>query len=296
LPLITISAVFVKNYVLLGTIRGVTLPVPDRTLPEAVTGTLKMLFLQFQLGMGTSILVILLMALPILLIAANADRRKEVITFFYSGLDSIFIYIIGYTAMICVTMAKDQPVLEVRYVTPLAPFLLIVSIFVIVFAWERVEFRKFSRLPLYAMIVSLGIVFSGVFYKTYLHLPDFAYKQEKVYSILNYCTYKWIKSNYGKDTIIATNKPYRLSFFGGYSTILMPNRKYVLNMWILENMERALPDRMSEVGADVLALFDEIKEGTFGRYVEGLNDHRKSDDNFILVYECPDGVVYKLKE
>ncbi len=296
LPVITISAIFARNYILLGTIRGVNLPAPDRSLTEAVAGTIKMLFLQFQLGRDSSLLVIIFMVLLLLFIASNANRRREALTYFHSGLDSIIIYIIGYTAMICITMAKDQPVLEVRYISPLAPFLLIVGIFIIVFTWKSVESRKFSRLPLYGMMLSLGLVFFGIFYKSYLTLPGFMYKQEKIYSILDSCTYKWVRANYGKNTVIATNNPYRLSFFGGYSTIMMPNRKYITNAAIPEDMGNALPDRMSEVGAQVLSLFDEVKEEQFGKYLAGLSNNRGTDDKFTLVHECPDGVVYKLKE
>jgi len=296
IPLTTIVLLFARNYMILGTIEGINLPKPERSYLDALTGTIEMLFMQFQLGKNSIILIILFMMLFIISIFINTTIRRELLKFFHSGLDLIIIFIISYTILISYTLANQQPYFELRYVIPLVPFLFIISIFIIVFVWERIKFKRFSKLSLGGMILSLGIIAFGNSYKTHLNLPEFFYKNEKVYSILQSCTYKWIKENYGNDIIIATNEPYRLSFFGGYSTIIFPNKKWIPNYPIPENMEHLLPKRMSEVGAQVLALFDGLKEQHYGSYLARLFNERKDYDKFTIAYECPDGVVYHLKK
>ena len=295
LPVITTGALFIRNYMVSGTITGWSSPSPERSYLSAFTGTINMIFLQFHLGERSVILITIFAILFILYIITNTASRRELSKCLHSGMDLIIIFIVAYTMVISLAMAKSQTVFELRYMSPLVPFLFIISIFAIVFIWDSLKSRGFSRLSLYGMILSLSIIAVGSCYKTFLTLPGF-FKQDQLYSIEGSCTYNWVTKNYGKDIIMATNKPYQLSFFGGYSTIQLPHKKFNKNIRVPEDMESILPGRMLKFGARLLVLFGEAREQHYGGYIEGLFNIRENDDNFTVAHECPDGVVYRIKE
>lgn len=296
IPILTIAVLFVRNYIELGTIRGISLPMPERSHMDSFMGMIKMLFLQFQLGKLSAILMAAFIGALVLCIFSNAPSRKEALKVFNSGLDYFIVFIISYLALIYITLVKDQPYFELRYVTPLVPFLLIVIITLIVSVWTNIKLQVSPKLSLTGLILSLALITAIISYKTYLYIPEFFHKQTSQYSILNSCVYNWIKVNYDGDVIITTNEPYRLSFFGGYSTFIMPNRKWVPNVPIPENMDILLPVKMRETGSEVIALFEGVKEQHFGAYIATLFNSKEEDDNFYKVYECSDGVVYEMKE
>ena len=295
LPIITTGALFIRNYLLSGTIFGWNPPPFERSYLNAFTGTINMIFQQFPLGSRPVTLITICMILFILYIIVNTKARSELSKYVHSGLDLIIIFIVTYTVLIFLSNAKSQSVFELRYVSPLVPFLFILCSIIIVFVWERVKFRGHPKLALVGIILSLGIITSGNCYKTYLRLGGFFYKQENRYNILKSPTYNWIKENYGENTIIATNRPYEFSFFGGYSTVFLPHRRFDKN-YRIDNIGLILPNRMSEIGSRMLVLFEKVEEQYEGSYLTGLFNKRQDNDNFVLIRKFSDGVVYNLKE
>jgi hypothetical protein len=296
LPLITTVLLFIQNLIVSGTILGYSPPSPERSHLDAFAGTIKMMFLQFDLGKRAVALIAIFAFIVVLYIILSADARRAILKHLHSGLDLIIIFMIGYTVLIYTSYTRTQTVFEPRYMSPLVPFLFILFIITIVFISEITRSRGFSRLSLWAMVLSLVIISLGTCYKTYLNLGDLFYKQRSPYAILNSPTYKWIKENYGEDVIIATNHPFRLSFFGGYSTVRLPHKRFMSNIPIPDNMESFLPEQMSRFGAQVLALFDKVEKEHEGSYLAELFGKRTNDENFTLMQTLPDGVVYKLKE
>ncbi len=296
IPVITTAAMFIRNYIISGSLRGFSESTPGRSYMSAIKGTIEMIFKQFQLGKYGIILIILFMILFILYVLINSQLRKEVLKHFNTGLDLIIVFILSYTALICLTMAKQQWRFELRYVSPLVPFLIIISIFFIVSAWYSIKLAGFSKLSLAGLTLSLSIIVFGNFYKTYLNFSEFSSKQDKQYSILTSCTYKWLTEAYGKDIMIATNRPFHLSFFAGYSTIALPHKRFNPGIHVPDNMASVLPERMSKFGSHVLALFEEAEDRYEGSYVTELFHKRETNDKFILAHECSDGVVYNLKQ
>ncbi|MBI5741709.1 MAG: glycosyltransferase family 39 protein [Nitrospirae bacterium] len=296
LPLIAIGALFIRNYFVSGTIVGWNPYASERPYTEALTGTLKMLFLQFQLGGHLVAPFMAASVLFILYIVATTDGRKKMTECVHSGLDLLVVFMLSYTALITHALARVQPLFEVRYISPLAPFLFIICILVIVVLWDVIRFKGFSKLSLFGMILSLGIIIFGNLYKTCLNAEPLFSRQTGHYRILNSPTYNWIKQNYDEDVVITTNRPFHLSFFGGYPTVRLSHRRFNRNDYLPDNMESFLPARMSRFGSRVLVLFEEVDEQNEGSYLTGLFNKREGDDRFVLMQKLPDGVIYNLKE
>lgn len=296
LPLVTIGTLFIRTRVLSGSIHGWVPPPPERSYFEAVKGTIKMIFLQFDLEGRSVTLITIFVALFILFIVVNSNARREMSKHFHSGLNLIIIFIISHTLMVSYAMAKSQTVFELRYMSPLVPFLFILCIIFIVTAWETIRLKGFARLSLCMLILFLGMITLGNSYKTYMKSEEILSKWVGHYRILNSPTYHWLKKNYGNDVIITSNRPYHLSFFGDYTTIRLPHRRFNKNYRIPDNMEVFLPERMSKFGSSVLALFEAADEEYEGSYLAGLFSKRENDDNFVLIQKFSDGVVYGLRE
>ena len=162
--------------------------------------------------------------------------------------------------------------------------------------WDDIKSQGKNQLSLYGLILFLSTITCANGYITFQSLPDFFYKQENIKSISNSCTFTWLKENYSRNTIIATNKPYHLSFFKGYSTVLLPNKKWFPNASIPDNMELILSDHMSTVGGKLLVLYEEAQEEHYGSFISGLFYENKNSDKFILLHKCSDGVIYSLRE
>lgn len=295
LPVITTAAMFLRNFIISGSLRGFSAASPDRPYLEAFKGTVEMIFLQFTLSKKSIIMIVLAISASLIYILISSGTRKEILKFFNKGLDSIIVFMFSYTALICLTMAKQQWRFELRYVSPLVPFIFIGCIIMILLVFEDMKFKGFPKLSLYGMILIFSIITFGIFYKTFLHLPEFFDKQERAYSILNSCAYKRLMKTYKKDIMIATNRPYHLSFFGGYSTVALPHKRFEPTIHVPDDMESVLPQRMSRFGAQVLALFETAEEQYEGRYITELFNKRETRDKFILAYECSSGVIYNLK-
>jgi 4-amino-4-deoxy-L-arabinose transferase-like glycosyltransferase len=296
LPVLTTAALFTRNYIISGTIRGFDQPSPERSYLDAFTGTVRMIFEQFHLGERSITVIFIFTLLCIVYFLFSAGTRRELVPHIKSGLDIIVVFIIIYAAFIFITLATAQPRFELRYVAPLVPFLFITGMFAIVFVWTMIDRKRYTALSKVGIISSLVILTLGCSYKTVISLSEIYESQEKYNFFLNSCTYKWIQENYAKDEIIATNVPFPLSYYGGYATLRLPHNRFNRNFAVPEDMETSLPKRMSEIGSRVLALFNNVEEKHEGKYIARLFHQRESDINYTLEHECPDGVVYNIRK
>ncbi len=295
LPVITAMSIFIRNYIISGSLRGFEQASPERSLSEAFAGTVTMIFDQFNLGANAVVLIKVLVPVIIAVILFSAVIRKKLFKSIAEGLDLTIVFMLSYTALICLTMAKQQWRYELRFVFPLVPFLFVTSIHVITLVWDSIKERSY-KLSLAGMILTLSIFAAGSCYKTIVNIQEFSYKQEKAYTLLGSCTFRWLKKNYDEKTVIVTNRPFHLGFFGGYPTVALPHKRFDPTINVPEDMERVLPERMSKFGSKVVALFEEADELYEGQYIAELFNNRESNDILSLAYECPDGVVYYLKE
>jgi hypothetical protein len=295
IPAVTAVGMVVRNFVISGSLRGFDQALPERSYMEAFTGTIEMIFRQFHLGNNAILLIAVFVVFSLVSVAASRELRREFFRLSSAGFDSVILFVASYMTLIVLTMAKQQWRFELRYVMPLVPFIFISGILITVLVWDRTKINRLPRLSFAGMILFLGIIAFGSCYKTYVNMAEFFYKQEKQYFILQSCTYKWIKENYGENVLITTNRPYHLSFFGGYSTIALPHKRFNPTIHVPDDMESVLPYRMSGFGSRVLALFEEAEDQYEGKYIAKLFNERKSRDKFELIHECLDGIVYNLK-
>lgn len=297
IPAATVATLFIRNHIHTGTIRGASgVPAPDRAFPEALSGSVKMLFSQFQLGERSAYLVSFLVTALVIFCLLNAEVRGRIRSLLAAGLDIILVFIAGYFFLIVIALVSDQPYFEMRYVTPLVPFLFITVILLAVSLRDTLSLNSSSRLPNFALSFFLVALLLGSFYKTALNIPEFFYRQEKVYSIMNNCAFHWLTENYDRSAVIATDTPYHLSFFGGYTTLILPSRKWVPNAEIPENMESVLPERMESAGSSLLVFFNRLSKKQFGSFVSGLS--HKTDDSgpYQIEYVCSESTVYRLEK
>jgi len=299
IPSITILSLFARNYIISGTIRGVNFDqiahAPDRSYISAFTGTIGMLFSQFQLGNRPIAMISVFTGLLLLYLLLHPGSRKELSDILKSGLDLVILFMIIYTVLISIHMAKESPIFDLRFVSPLVPFLFIISILVILFIGRMLSLKGFYISSRWIVVSLFMIMLAGNGYKTVSNLKEFSYRQDKIDSFTGSCVFRWVKENYKRDTIITTNEPYYLSFFGGYPTMRLPTRRFYSNAYIPEDMESLLPERMSDVGSRLLVLFNDVREKDYGSYLAGLYQRRENNSNFGLLYECPEGVVYELR-
>jgi hypothetical protein len=296
LPFMTTAALFASAYIVSGAILGRNPPPTERSYLSALTGTIKMSLLQFDLSNSQVQIILICTTLFILYILINSDARRELSKYIRSGLDLILLFIISYTVLISFAMTKAQTVFELRFMSPLVPFLFILYFLTIMLLWEKLRSKGYSRLSFCVLTFFLGLIIFANSYKTYMKSGDVFSQDVGHYRILNSPTYHWIKNHYGQDVIITTNRPFHLSFFGGYSTIRLPHRRFNENFRVPDNMESFLPDRMIQLGSRVLVLFEKADEQYEGRYIASLFKNRKGDTNFVLSHNASDGVVYSLKK
>jgi hypothetical protein len=296
LPIITAGALFLRTYIISGSIHGIPLPTPGRSYFEAFTGTLKMTLLQFGFSGSFTSMIAVIAVLLITYIVLNASLRKELSKYIGLGLDLIIVFILSHTAIITHAMATSQTVFEPRYMSPLVPFMFILSVLVIGALWETARLRGFTPLSICGIVLSLAILFAGNTYKTFMNSEALFSKRTGHDRILNSATYQWLKANYSDDERITTNRPFHLSFFGGYSTIRLPHRRFNENYRLPDNMEAFLPDRMKHFGSPVIALFEQADETHEGEFIAELFINRKDNGDFVLLHSDLDGVVYRLKE
>lgn len=296
LPVITVIILFARNYLIAHSVRGDFQWPVNTTYLEAFVGAAEMLFSQFQLGVRSTVFIVVIVTSSFIVIMLSAIGRREFINYFKKGFDLIIVFVLSYFGLIWFALAEKQPSFEVRFMAPLVPFLIIIILCAPFFTGQMLRQKGLPRLASIILMAGFSSVCLVTGYKTVLNLTEFSYKQEKLYSILRSCIYEKVVTSYGKETIIATNLPYQLSFFGGYPTVVLPRKPYLKGNAFPQDMNTLLPSRLKDIGSNVIALFDRIDEEKFGSYITGLSRKTIHNEKLELAYECPDGVIYHLKQ
>ncbi len=299
-PLCIVAILFVRNYVLSGTIRGFQCPNPQRSIYAAICSVMQGIALQFGIkGFKAQIAILFLIFLVIvILVRSKMDRNIQALK---KGLDMIILFMVSYTGVIIVAMVRYQPHLELRFVAPLVPFILITAVFIIELAWRSMTVTRIHKLLLHSgRIIFIILIIVGLLFTLWWKSSFFSPVETVNKRFLSSQTFGWLKTSLPPETIIATNEPFKVAFWGGYPTLRLINRLWNPYHDIPDDMCYQLPRRMSEVGSHYLILFadeDGLDEEHFGEFVSALSRRKRADiDKFRLMYNCSDGVVYHLSK
>ena len=124
--------------------------------------------------------------------------------------------------------------------------------------------------------------------------------------------YTYVTARSGPGSIIVTNTPSMVSFFSGVPTVCLPYRHPWL-AWqkIPDDIDRVLPEKMKQIGADYLLLLrvidglpreewigleNGLPEDVWGKFIADISRGEDVSKELEKVYECPRGVVYKLRD
>jgi len=137
------------------------------------------------------------------------------------------------------------------------------------------------------------------FYRTFANRDELSADITKDSRFLTCQTYNWLTKHCNGDSVIATNRPTILSFYTARPTLRLPCRFWNPRWHIPEDMAVQLPKRMMKVGAKHLVIFAErqgLDEKLYGPFVSALSRREKAGNMFKSLFECPDGVVYELRD
>jgi hypothetical protein len=294
--LFIITTLILRNFIIAGNIRGLeTLPV-ERSLYESFYGIFQVLLAHLSIwsfGMKFQLfgflLIILLTGLYI------HFRRKYNFTQLFNGFDIIVFFVISYFTFYIYIHCTSEPKFIFRFITPILPFIIIIIFYLIDKSIDGICSKSFNCYMKYSLMFLTIIYFS---YNYFIQFDKIYYDYfNKINeSFYNSKLYNYIDTNLDKRTIITTNKPQRLSYYGTYSTMMLPKLHW--NHVIPSNMHNELPSRMKSINSNYLALFNHrgnILKSRYGTYIYKLSNQNAHQKDFILIYSSNDGVLYKLK-
>lgn len=310
LPIFTTAALLTRNKLLLGIFRGFHQAPVGRSIMSSVVGVVTNTLDELAIhGVGVELLRLIglweyrkLFLLPVVLILVlwlglllRRNRLREIFKEHHAGYDLILIFITGYALLINYGMFRYQPHFEGRFFAPLVPFLLILIVSLLNPHYSSLSnrFLKIERNVKTVILISLMFCSVIWFFK---NTSRFFEKPGWVNRIDSSDVFCWVKSNISTQGTIATNRPFDVSFYGGYSTLNLPSRHWDRCTLIPENMREALAERMEQTRADHLLLFtdeDGLHEKHFGKFIAELS-RREHSEPYVMVFECSDGVVYRL--
>ncbi|MCX6340310.1 MAG: glycosyltransferase family 39 protein [Candidatus Aureabacteria bacterium] len=314
LPLLVITVLLTRNCVLMGSIRGVWFPHTERSWSETLRGIIEMNREQFDISIpGVRVtLAFLLLIIPGAALLWPPGGALRIARLFARGLDLVLITIVCYTAALAHALADTQPNYEIRYVAPLTPLLWITAIVVIARGWNCLTQRGMRRLASAGIALSLILIIIGETERSWRLLPHHAPSGDYGFES-GAC--QWVVAHNRKGSLVVTNTPCMLAFFSGIHTVGLPLRHPWLAFEKVPNdLERVLPEKMKEIGAEYLLLFRAIDglpreewsgvenglpEDVWGRFISDLSRPlagEKVKGFFVKVYECHEGVVYRMTE
>ncbi len=307
--LLAIVVLFGRNVLLTHSLTGLTLPVPMAVHPvilaKSTLGVLRDLLAligaQFGIwGSGLKSLLkvgflFALLAPPIGIGLAQAVRLKQWERFRSSGLDLVggagaaYFILLAYVERTNVNLPED------RYVVPLVPLLLSGFVVCILWGWGSLRWPRAGRLLRWVAALSVcGLVlYQG---REAVHSwPELRAPGEPDVRLTQTC--HWMTANLPAGAVVASNDSPGLQFYARWPAMALPRLESGFRL-LPEDMEEALPNRMAQVGAVHLVLLcgpEGLSDADYGPFVGALSRRQPLGDRFEKLYECADGVVYRLR-
>lgn len=311
-PLSFVVAWISRNMVLRGVPTGVPFPPTHRSLGAVFEGVMSIIAEQFTEGDIRSMVLQagMLLGIPTMALLIIPQGRRAISRLLGSGLDLVLLAAALYAGLLMYAFFTTQPVFEPRHATPLVPWVLIAAAAVIVSGWETIG-RVRLRLPggLICMVGSLALMVVHGAARSIRSLPHS--QRGKEFGIES-DSCQWVMSHIKPGSILVTNVPYTVSFFTGIHT-MNPMYRHSWNAFerLPPDLDKALVQKMEELNARYVLLIrvtdgqsreagDNFEKGlpaeVWGEFVARLSRGEDTSGRFEKVYECPRGVVYKLRD
>lgn len=297
-PLIVIAALWSRNFLLTGTIRGDWLPDTGRSWIVGLTGFMGVTVNQFGVyGLCLrAALSAILFGIPCTALLFLPKGKTEISNLWREGLDLVLLAAICYIVVIAHSLAGSQAVFEIRFAAPLVPLIIITAVVVVVRGWNILGEIRLRRLTSFCLLGSLLLIGTGEAVRSFKLLPKDA---ETLFWYRESYWCKWMVSHCEPGSIIVTNVPCRVPFFSGIAALRPPYRGHNPFKRIPHNMDEILPRKMKEIGAKYILLVDVwngLPEEHWGEFMAALSRREPISDRFTIVQEWPGSVVYELKE
>jgi len=292
IPVAIGAILLVRNYVLSGAIRGYEEPEQARSVYEAIYGVLAGCINQFGIkGFALKAIILFLFFLgPVGMLFVFDRQMKAIVRAFRNGFDLTAGFIVSYVGLMVYAMVRYQLGFDMRFFVPLAPFILIVIILITDAGWQSMAGTHMQKPAEGARVISLVTIVALMLFKFYWASPVFSIADTGSEKFLSSDTLNWVTNHLPRETLIATNEPVKLAFFGRYPTLMLPNRTLNPDMYTPYGMRTQVPKRMSQVAAEYLILFISQDVPVKGYLF------KEEVGRFRLVYDCPDGAIYRLNE
>lgn len=300
IPFIVVAAIFVRNYIGSGTIKGMSVPETGRGLWESFVGVVFMASNSFFIHKHESLKFIAagFLFVPVLMMLFSRRGRECAVKLVKKGYDILLLFVLFYTFIIVYGMSSHLPRFEKRYQVPLVPFVLICAVVLIVCGWSVLSYiglKKTSRLGMAAWLLVFLCSSVAPFY---LYRTNILERAGKWRTVKDTKTFDWITGHIKGGTVVCSERAFETVFWGGYTTIRVPRKYWNPKRPVPTEMEEKIPDVMRRADCEYMVLFaehGEFKAEEYGEFVSELSRRRGYEDMFEISYDCEDGVVYKLK-
>lgn len=299
--LIVLVALWGRNYLLEGSIRGFPSPDPERSMADAVGGFLKVSV--YQLGIpnyfGNRLLLLVgMLGVPAALLGIQAVRKEYRLPVWRTGLDQLVVLFFSYLALLVVALSRSEPRVESRFVIPVVPLAVTAAVAMIYHGWQSVHRWQWTRLPGAVAVVSLVYLLTTTVLISVDRRAWNPNRWDFADGFVELSCFQWLEENAAAGSMIATNRASQLPFFGPYKTIEIPSRGWHTKYPMPQDMEDWLATRMSALGADLLVLFDSKNsrdEEKAGMFIASLSQGELVGQKFELLWSADGGSIYRLK-
>ena len=306
LPTAVLGGLWGRNYILTGTIRGM----PASNVQHGVFATLRSIITHIlpEAGLTGALQIggIALTLLPVVLwiihrrrsAAPGAKGPSLSPAILPRGLDLPVIALAGYAVSLAVAVARYQPKLEMRFVTPLAPLATIIATTVLCTSWKLLRDSltgRPARIARWGYVLSLVVLLLLVAHGPWKHFQPARIKG----SVADTRMLAWMRKNVPAHAPVATNIPAGLAFYAGYTSMYLPNCDFDPGAAVSSSARDWLSPFLARVGVDYAAFLCDpngLKPELWGKLVADLSCGKTVGHGLVLVYRGPDGIVYKRRQ
>lgn len=310
IPLAVMAALFTRNYLCTGTLRGESLAPTGRTWGEVAYGVAadsRDLF-DLQVPGTRAAAAFALCVVPLLGLILSGSPGRALRGLLREGLDLVLLAALGYLGVIVVMYRVSVPYFEPRIVAPVVPLVLVTVAVLMARGWRAIGERWGARVGSAGFLAALVLIGAAEAGRSFRLLPCTFPGADYGFDIPS-C--RWALTHCPPGSILVTNAPYMVSFFGGVPTVSPPYRPGCNPFERTPaTTEEELVSDMRRIGARYLLLL-RITDGLsreewadyrgglpakdWGVCVATLSRGKAVSDKLVKVHECPLGVVYRVR-